>query len=392
LADFLSFLLLASLYLLAFGIFIFAIGFGILSAIGNALEDIVPPQANSFLLSNLKELLNKSECKKTPLDYRIQFIPKKTGGKRRLQIPNKALMQLQKQIDTLLRNNLSNFVHSHAHAFRENRSIKTNALPHVNQAVVIKLDIKDFFENVSKNHLDAFFKAETDIDEETLSVLYEIVLSDYGLPQGSPTSPFLSNLIFYKIDEEIRRLARSVKANYTRYADDMTFSISNDDKKSIGTIIYGVSSILEKNNLKINKKKGKLQVLRKHQAQRVCGITVNSDRTTISRKQRRLIRASRHNLQNGKKSSFTENQLKGWESFIDYTCKENLFFDSGKSDCVWCIYKEKPFRRGQVVKCPICEFTTNQPSKMKEHWLTHNDEQALELVQCCKYHKKYFNL
>jgi len=136
-----------------------------------------------------------------------------------------------------------------------------------------------------------------------------------GLPQGAPTSPIIANSILSSFDTSLASLCKAKGYAYTRYADDISISMPNDDAIAIKNVIGYVDFNLEKNGFELNKKHTKLKVLRKHQAQRICGITINSEKPTISRKQRRLIRAAKHNIKNGKKTTLTMNQIDGHEAF-----------------------------------------------------------------------------
>ena len=139
----------------------------------------------------------------------------------------------------------------------------------------------------------------------------DILVNDQGLPQGAPTSPILANLLLKDFDQEVFLVAKSMNAKYTRYSDDLTISFKEDDSQKIAQIIKFIDRKIRDYGYRLNKKKEKIQVLRKHQAQRICGVTINSGKPTISRKQRKLVRAAQHNMSMGKKISFTENQLQG---------------------------------------------------------------------------------
>ena len=119
-------------------------------------------------------------------------------------------------------------------------------------------------------------------------------------------------------DKEVYALVTSMDGAYTRYSDDITISFKEDSSQKIAQVIKFVEAKLVENGFKLNKKKGKINVLRPHQAQRICGVTINSGKPTISRKQRRLIRAAEHNVKSDKPSTFSEYQIKGHQSFQRY--------------------------------------------------------------------------
>ncbi|MDG1720170.1 MAG: reverse transcriptase domain-containing protein, partial [Bacteroidia bacterium] len=139
-----------------------------------------------------------------------------------------------------------------------------------------------------------------------------------GLPQGAPTSPIISNLVLADFDKELHSFVSSMKGKYTRYSDDLTISFKDDSSQIVGQVIKFTEAKLRDYGFKLNKKKGKINILRSHQAQRICGITINSGQLSISRKQRRLIRSAAHNAKHGKDTTFTESQIKGHQSFHQY--------------------------------------------------------------------------
>ena len=158
--------------------------------------------------------------------------------------------------------------------------------------------------------------------QETLK---KLVYSEHGLPQGAPTSPVISNLVLSNFDKEVYALVTSLNGAYTRYSDDITISFKEDSSQKVAQVIKFVEAKLAENGFKLNKKKGKINVLRPHQAQRICGVTINSGKPTISRKQRRLIRAAQHNAKQGKPTTFTEEQIKGHLSFQTYVKEHGEF-------------------------------------------------------------------
>ena len=152
----------------------------------------------------------------------------------------------------------------------------------------------------------------------TIDRLLDILVAEEGLPQGAPTSPILSNLVLRRFDIAAYKLANLMGAQYTRYADDLTFSLREDDPVAARKIVNAVRQMLREAGFELNEKRSKLKILRAHQAQQVCGITLNSGRATISRKQRRRVRAARHAIDTGKESATSRASVEGWESYIGY--------------------------------------------------------------------------
>ena len=308
-----------------------------------------------WLFSKLTNIPVKKLSTLSP-KYKKVSIPKKTGGTRQLQIPYENLKRTQKAFANFITKTFESNVHPACHSYREHKGILTNSIPHLNCAVLIKLDIKDYFQNITleqvtksldmgldaisfhpdfdfikkyakENHSALTGYLETD---EAQAVLKKLVYSENGLPQGAPTSPVISNLVLSDFDKEVYALVTSLNGAYTRYSDDITISFKEDSSQKIAQVIKFVEAKLAENGFKLNKKKGKINVLRPHQAQRICGVTINSGKPTISRKQRRLIRAAEHNAKQGKSTTFTEDQIKGHQSFQAYVKEHGEFLAQGE--------------------------------------------------------------
>ena len=291
------------------------------------------------------------ELKHTTGIYRKVNIKKKTGGYRELQIPNDELKQVQKKLAEFISSQFKNDISPFCHSYRNNRGIISNSLPHLGCKVLVKLDVKDYFQNITfeqvKRELDLGiesiqFHPQSNFirhnvsephskissylaSEEAQETLKKLVYSEHGLPQGAPTSPVISNLVLSNFDREVYALVTSLNGAYTRYSDDITISFKEDSSQKVSQVIKFVEGKLAENGFKLNKKKGKINVLRPHQAQRICGVTINSGKPTISRKQRRLIRAAEHNAKQGKPTTFSEDQIKGHLSFQTYVKEHGEF-------------------------------------------------------------------
>jgi RNA-directed DNA polymerase len=241
--------------------------------------------------------------------YRDVHIPKKRGGQRRLLIPAPDLKALQRRVLRRLLKKLR--AHPAAHGFERGRSIVTNALPHAGQRVVIKIDLVDFFSSTSSQRLDAYFR-RIGWNAEAAAKLIQICTAEGCLPQGAPSSPRLSNVVNYLMDASIARFVASRKGMYTRYADDITISFPKDYPRRIRGVIQRVRRIVKKFGYRIHLR-GKLQILRPHQQQRVTGLVVNR-RIQLPRKLRRWLRAVEHRMKVRGTSTLTPSQLVGWRA------------------------------------------------------------------------------
>jgi len=326
--------------------------------------------------------VDKEKFWSTPIGYTQHQIPKRTGGSRTLLIPQAELKALQKNLLPVLEKSLKKKIHKCAHAYVRGRSIKTNAIQHAGNKVIVKMDIEKFFDSVTAEHLSPYLRA-TSYAETIQSRLIELLITDKGLPQGAPTSPLLANVVMYKFDVALLAFCLRNNFKYTRYADDITVSLPEDDSKEIGWVIKFVEENLQLNGFKLNKKPQKLNVLRPHQAQRICGVTINSGKPTISRKERRKLRAARHYQTIGKEPSLSENQLQGHEGFVKMIMREEIYH----RQCYWCYRK---IAAEKILECPKCDFVSRGKTLagLKKHWKKHHHESLWVFENICEAHSK----
>ncbi|HEX7999470.1 MAG TPA: reverse transcriptase family protein [Pyrinomonadaceae bacterium] len=241
--------------------------------------------------------------------YHEFTIPKRSGGLRSIHAPDQKLKAAQRAI---LRRLLSRLrVHTAACGFERGRSIVTNALPHVKQALILRMDIKDYFQATRVERISNYFRA-LGWDKEAAELLLNLCTHKGGLPQGAPTSPRLSNLVNFLLDARLDSAARKYGAVYTRYADDLTFSFSSDVPEQTHSIIIMTKSVLAAQGYELHTRR-KLHVRRRHDCQQVTGLVVNQ-RVQLPRRTRRWLRAVEHHISQGRDATLTSVQLEGWRS------------------------------------------------------------------------------
>lgn len=253
-----------------------------LSGMSQALpEDILSHKQNQFIYIHWLEHKNFNSL------YRCYEIPKRSGGTRLIATPHPVLKTLQRYIKELLHSHGS--LHENCHGFRRGRSIKTNALPHVGQEMVINIDIKDFFPSVTEKLVRQMFEA---LEFENINFLTALTTRLNGLPQGAPTSPIIANIVCFDLDNKLSDLIGAETGVYTRYADDITIS----GKSGIQRILPAVREILHEHGFGLNTSKTRIQ--RRGERQEVTGLTVN-EKVSIPRHIRKKLRAANHYLENG---------------------------------------------------------------------------------------------
>lgn len=264
-------------------------------------------------------------------------IPKRSGGMREIWAPRPKLKQAQRWVlDNILDGLL---VHGAAHGFLAGRSIATNAAQHTNSRVIIKLDIEDFFPGISWKRVKGVFR-KAGYSEQIATLLallctesprevvqhdgqeYFVALADRCLPQGAPTSPALTNALCLRLDRRMAGIAQKYGWRYSRYADDLTFSLPNTAKKqpNIKAILGSVQRVMGDEGFKL--KREKTRIIRQSQAHQVTGLVVNGKGIPrVDRKLKRQMRAAIHNLQQGKPLPEGESleRLRGYAAYIAMT-------------------------------------------------------------------------
>ncbi|MCP3920988.1 MAG: RNA-directed DNA polymerase [Desulfobacterales bacterium] len=271
----------------------------------------------------------------TSLHYYRFTIPKKRGGDRDIWAPMPLLKKTQRWILENIAEKL--LVHGAAHGFLPSRSIYTNAITHRNPFYLIKMDIKDFFPSVSYARVKGIFR-KAGYREQVATLLalicteaprkivefegkkHFVSLGQRCLPQGAPTSPALTNTLCMKMDSRLYGLAKKFGCRYSRYADDITFSIPREKLKGFnpGAVIEFTKRIVKDEGFVIHPDKTK--VIRPNVCQRVTGLVVNDDqKPRVSRDIKRKLRAAIHNLKNGKPMQEGDSleRLKGIAAYIN---------------------------------------------------------------------------
>lgn len=249
--------------------------------------------------------------------YTSFSLRKRSGGHRSISVPNRELKSIQRSIiKTVLNERL---IHSAVHSYRINRSVATNAASHLNSEVVVHLDLKDFFGSVTYDMVtDVFMRLGN--TRGCAEVLAQLTTKPQGtsrvLPQGSPTSPVLSNLAASRLDERLCNLAGY---RYTRYSDDLVFSTT--DKELVKTfgltkLIRSASLLAEFEGFRVNE--AKTRVMFRQHRQVVTGVIVNGTEPRISRSDLRKFRAFLHRC-----------ETQGVKTVSDIDSKDALAYANG---------------------------------------------------------------
>ncbi|KGI03970.1 reverse transcriptase family protein [Oenococcus oeni] len=252
----------------------------------------------SFVGTNAQTI--QTITNKTTSYYKSFELKKRSGGSRTILAPKQQLLSIQKKIATTLEKIYPVSIYSHGFIYK--KGIKTNAEEHLRSTELLNFDIDNFFDNIPEYRIFGIFRYYFNMNNYISGILKELTCVERHLPQGAPSSPILSNIICYKIDKDLGKLARRNHCKYTRYVDDITFS----SKRKLPSSIYNrinkscsnnIVKILSDSGFTINHRKTRL--LTKSQRQEVTGITTNKQ-LNVSKTYIRSTRAMLYNFKNSK--------------------------------------------------------------------------------------------
>lgn len=238
-----------------------------------------------YNLSHLAQLVGyKKEYLKKATIYANSFyrdfeIVKKNGTKRPISEPLPSLKEIQLWI---LRNILYQIpISPVAKAYKPKAKIVENLKFHRNQPKVLTVDLENFFPSIKTKAVQNVF-LDLGYSKLVAKLLAKLCTKDDSLPQGAPTSPYLSNLIFKSADKLIFDFCKQRKIRYTRYADDLSFSGDFDENE----LLKKVTDVMQCLNFKINTDKTKLMTPDTRQT--VTGIVVNQKPQVVFHKRNAL--------------------------------------------------------------------------------------------------------
>lgn len=247
--------------------------------------------------------------------YTTFQIPKRKGGHRIIDAPSSRLKLLQQRLSDLLQDCLDEINSAQqrkdkiAHGFKRGHSIITNAQRHRHRRWVFNLDLEDFFPSINFGRVRGFFLKNRDfaLQDRIATAIAQIACHRNSLPQGSPCSPVISNLLTNLLDMRLVKLAYDSGCTYSRYADDLTFSTNKKDFPASIAVLEttnqaqchqwlpgnDLKKVIERAGFRINSSKNRMMY--RHSRQSVTGIVVN-EKLNVASEYRQSVRAMVHRL------------------------------------------------------------------------------------------------
>ncbi len=344
-----------------------------------------------FIGVKLQTLTYLLYIKKIDNCYNTLEIPKKNGDTRTICVPNKNLKKVQKKLYNKLSTyydeikTQNNFTSKISHGFEKNRSIVTNAEVHKNKRYVVNLDLLVFFPSINFGRVRSYFIKNNyfEINDDIATILAQLTCYKGTLPQGASTSPLIANMICNIMDIRILKIAKKYRLDYTRYADDLTFSTNNKYfLNDYDKFLEDIKNIIHRSGFELNSKKTRL--LFSNSRQEVTGLVVNK-KISVPKEHYKNTRAMAHSLyKNGyfliDNEVGTIEQLEGRFSFINQI---NLYNIDNKKKNMWHLNsKEKQYQKFMIYKT----FYANE----KPLIITEGKTDVLYIKAALKKYYKYF--
>ena len=260
--------------------------------------------------------------------YNTFLIPRRNGRTRKIEQPVRPLKYIQRIIHESLTRIYG--PHPAVHGFVLGRSIVTNAKSHLRRRYILNIDLADFFPSVTRKRIYGRLVAEPySLSPTVANVIASISTDVYAqLPQGSPCSPIIANMVAAQLDADMAELCRPLGCWYTRYADDITISTQRDEMppaiarypKALGTgqVVIGdaLAEIIDENGFQLNARKSRLQ---SYWTRQMCtGLVVNGEQISVPRKYIRRLRSLLHHWEiNGWRDAVSVLQTKENRSNVD---------------------------------------------------------------------------
>lgn len=282
------------------------------------LESVEDLADNSrFSEEKIYQLLRRS-CKQ----YKVYSIPKKSGGKRVIAQPSRELKALQAWIlHTILRPARASAA---SVGFEQGESTRQNALPHVGSRVVMNLDVEDFFSSIHAGRVFYVFRL-LGYSKWASSALARLCTFRDSLPQGSPASPKLANLVCLRLDRRIMGYVGRRGIVYTRYSDDLTFS--SYSQAALVRSFRFIRFIVEDEGFRINRAKNR--VSGPGRCRRATGLVIGELDVGIGRKQLRLLRSQINDLRGCSVEDVSESRIQffqGWLAYVKSVDKKRYVY------------------------------------------------------------------
>ena len=255
----------------------------------------------------------------SPSNYYIQWEKKFKNGKIRPMVDIRGrLRNVLDRLNYLLQKiALPEYIHGGV----PNKSTRTNAMPHTDKDMILCMDIEKHFPRVSPKKVYDMFSKYQECSPEVARILTRLTTLNGGLPQGSPTSTSISNLVTLNLSKRLNGFAKVRGIKCTQYVDDYTFS----GRTKIEQLKHQIAKIIEQEGFKVNLSKTKS--VESSREQIVTGIRVNGPQIDVPKlylkKVRSEIKSLKQNASQERHNALYTKEMKSLEGKINYVSQFN---------------------------------------------------------------------
>ena len=250
--------------------------------------------------------------------YKEIFIPKKSGGTRLITNPHPKLKKIQRRINKKILSKVTypSFLHGSIKDVSFPRTPISNTRPHLKSKQVIALDIENFYPSIEKKQIYFIFRKLFLFSPDVSELLTNLCSYNGRLPQGAPTSCYLSNLLFWDTEYNVVDFIKNINGNYSRYVDDVTISFPYKiSQKTKREVIEKVIHMAKNKGCHISRRKTKIFCRGQNPAGFVItGVSINHNNPSASKYYRREVRAQVHHVTNINPSAIS---LREWLSLYN---------------------------------------------------------------------------
>lgn len=279
--------------------------------------------------NNFRNILEQFSSRTMSEYYTTFNIPKQSGGLRTIKAPHDDLKEIMRQILAFLQSFL--YPAQAAYAYTRHRTIKNAIESHKEKEYewFLKIDLHDFFGSSEAAFVKKTLKQIPFFNfllDSTLNHFIHFITLDNGLPQGTPLSPFITNLLMIPFDYKVSREIAKHKGHYTRYADDML--ISTTSKNATGHMIRIIREHLtELTPYTINNEKTKVSSI--YGKNWNLGLMLNKDREiTVGHRNKERFRATIFEFCNNPAAWNSQNAMELLGKFQYYKGIEEDYFEN----------------------------------------------------------------